>query len=539
MHRNRCLSSPLDFKDFFLQQFIFWIVLAVFSLATVALLVYGIHLYVLLLLFRRRASHQRDTQREIVETYRRETQEAQWPHVTTQLPIYNEGEIAIRVMESAAAMDYPVGRHEIQVLDDSTDHTCALVDETAARLRAKGADIRVVRRHNRSGYKAGALSLGLESALGKYVAIFDADFVPPSDFLRRAVPLLESNERLACLQGRWTHLNRTESWLTEAQALGIDGHFAIEQGARAWNGLMMNFNGTAGIWRKRAIDDPDVGGWSGSTLTEDLDLSYRAQLAGWKIGYCLDLTCPAELPGTIAALKSQQRRWATGSIQVARKLLPRIWRAKLSLGEKIEATLHLTHYSVAIWMLLLALVARPMVLVYAHGYLNIRWAWLVWGLIIVSAVAPSMVYTYARFSLGGKWSGLRTIPSMLVLGCGLCVNNSIAVIRGLYLRGGEFVRTPKSGSMTSQVQVSAYAIAQDRMWIVELTLGVYSLLSFVICFNGFNKWFSIFLLIYAIGFLLIGWLSVPRRTRTSPVSDPLDSSRLPSAPAGGESAEPV
>ncbi len=493
-----------------------WTTIATFALATLALTTYGLHLYMLLFLFRRRVRAKRQQQRDVVEAYQRERKPADWPLVTTQIPIYNERDVAERIIDAVASINYPAGRHEIQVLDDSDDQTRGQVDDAVNRWQARGVDIRAVRRTDRSGYKAGALAFGLQSARGTYVAVFDADFVPPSSFLYQAVPLLEASPKLACLQGRWAHLNRRESWLTEAQALGIDGHFAIEQGARAWNGLMMNFNGTAGIWRKAAIDDPNVGGWSGDTLTEDLDLSYRAQLAGWKIDYCLDLACPAELPGTIGALKSQQARWATGSIQVARKLLPRIWRAPISLGKKIEATLHLTHYSVALWMLLLALVARPMVLVHAGGMLNTDWIWIVWMGILFSAVAPSFVYAYARYTLAGRWSGLRTIPSMLVLGCGLCVNNSVAVLRGLSLRGGEFVRTPKSGSDTGLAKVSSYRTVVNRMWMAEILLGVYSLLAFVTYFNSLHRAFSVFLLIYALGFLLIGWLSRPQRPESMP-----------------------
>ncbi len=485
------------------------IIVATFSVATLALTIYGTHLYLLLWLFRRRVRDKRLQQHDIVEAYPHGRTPDRWPIVTTQIPIYNEQDVARRIIEAVAAMDYPPGRHEIQVLDDSNDRTSELIDTAVRRLREDGVDVKVIRRADRSGYKAGALAHGLVSARGTYVAVFDADFVPRADFLRRAIPLLEASADLACLQGRWDHLNRSESWLTEAQAMGIDGHFAIEQGARAWNGLMMNFNGTAGVWRREAIDDPAVGGWSGDTLTEDLDLSYRAQLAGWKIDYCLDLACPAELPGSMAALKSQQARWATGSIQVARKLLPRIWRAPLSLGEKLEATLHLTHYSVAVWMLLLALVARPMLLVFADGVFSTQWFWLVWGAILLSAFAPSMVYAYARYTLVGRWSGLRIIPSMLVLGCGMCVNNTLAVIRGLFLRGGRFVRTPKSGSAGSCVKASSYRVVQNKMWIVEILLGVYSLLSFIVYFTEYHRAFSFFLLLYAIGFGLIGWLSRP------------------------------
>jgi cellulose synthase/poly-beta-1,6-N-acetylglucosamine synthase-like glycosyltransferase len=493
------------------NYYLAWATLLLFGTATVALAVYGLHLYVLVFLFRRRRRQQRQTQQQIIANYAA-TPAGQWPVVTSQIPLYNERHVARRVIEAAAAMDYPAGRHEIQVLDDSTDACRGVVDGVVAELQARGCEVIVVRRPSREGYKAGALAMGLEEARGRYVAIFDADFVPPRNFLRKAVPLLEASPDLACLQGRWAHLNERESWLTRAQSLGIDGHFAIEQGARAWNGLLMNFNGTAGVWRKAAIEDATVGGWNGDTLTEDLDLSYRVQLAGWRIDYCIDLPCPAELPGTITALKTQQRRWATGSIQVACKLLPQIWKrsSALSLGQKLEATLHLTHYSVALWMLVLALIARPMLIVMAGEHEVIRdWFWVVWIGILFSAVAPSATYGYARYSLGGGWSGVRTIPSMLVLGMGLCVNNAVAVLRGLVLKGGEFVRTPKSGSESARRRVSAYRPVQDNLWIIELLLGIYSLISFGIYVLHFRWAFSIFLLLYAVGFLVIGWHSKP------------------------------
>jgi len=498
-------------KGYFVNPYLAWATLLLFAVATLALAVYGLHLYVLVYLFRRRRRRRREAQRQLI-TQHASIPDERWPVVTSQVPLYNERHVARRVIEAVAAMDYPADRHHIQVLDDSTDESRTVVDQVAAELRGGGHDVVVLRRSERTGYKAGALAMGLEHARGRYVAIFDADFVPPADFLRKAIPLLEADGKLACLQGRWAHLNERESWLTRAQSLGIDGHFAIEQGARAWNGLLMNFNGTAGVWRKAAIDDPAAGGWSGDTLTEDLDLSYRVQLAGWRIDYCLDLPCPAELPGTVAALKTQQRRWATGSIQVACKLLPRIWRraSGLSLGQKLEATLHLTHYSVAVWMLVLALIARPMLMVLAEQNDLVRgWFWMVWIGILFSAVAPSVTYCYARYSLGGGWSGLRTIPVMLVLGMGLCVNNAAAVLRGLVLKGGEFVRTPKSGSETTCRRASTYRPLQDSLWIIELILGIYCLTSFVVYVSHFRWAFSIFLLLYAVGFLVIGWHSRP------------------------------
>lgn len=490
-----------------------WIILALFLTATAALVTYGLHLYVLLALFIRRRRGARRRQEAVVRDYLARTEEADWPTVVTQIPIYNEADVCVRIIEAVARMQYPPGRHTIQVLDDSNDHSRELVDEAADRVRAAGVSIEVIRRPHRSGFKAGALAYGLRFTQARYVAVFDADFVPPPDFLRKAIPLLEASPDLACLQGRWAHLNRNESWLTQAQALGLDGHFAIEQGARAWNGLMMNFNGTAGVWRRAAIEDPRVGGWNGDTLTEDLDLSYRAQLAGWRIDYCLDLTCPAELPGSIAALKGQQRRWAVGSIQVARKLLPTIWRSGCSLGEKVEATLHLTQHLVSVWVLVLALISRPMLFVFngeaAHSY----WFWGSWILIFFSAVAPSLVYTYARFTLDGGWSGLLNVPRMIMLGCGICVNNAQAVLTGLFQHGGEFVRTPKSGSDAVAVRASSYRASHNRLWVIELLLGVYCSITFAVYVLDVHRGVSIFMLLYALGFLSVGWMSRPRGPR--------------------------
>jgi cellulose synthase/poly-beta-1,6-N-acetylglucosamine synthase-like glycosyltransferase len=489
----------------------------------------------LLYLFLRRYVGKRAQQRGVVEEYLQTVPPEQWPGVTSQVPIYNEADVAARVIRAVAAMEYPRGRHSIQVLDDSTDETRFLVDRTVRRLREQGVDVEVVRREQRVGFKAGALREGLTKCRHPLVAVFDSDFVPPVDFLKRAVPLLARDEKLACLQGRWAHLNADESWLTRAQSVGIDAHFAVEQGARAWNGLMMNFNGTAGVWRKAAIEDPAVGGWSADTLTEDLDLSYRAQLAGWKIDYCLDLACPAELPSSINALKAQQRRWATGSIQTAVKLLPRIWRAPIGLGHKLEASLHLTHYSVSLWMLVLALLARPMLVMvdpapHAACFLT------GWLMVLFSSIAPPIVYGYARYSLGGGWSGFRTVPIMMVLGTGLSVNNGIAALCGLFQRGGEFVRTPKSGSTRNSRMTSRYKAARYRyMWFVEMLLGAYCLANWAIYMTVDRVAFSIFLGIYAAGYLTVGWISRPEasgpRRRLVLVEDQPVVSDTPLAPA--------
>ncbi len=512
------------------------IFVGVFLIGTAMLAVYGLHLYVLVYLFRRRHGMLKAEQQQFIERYRAETPEDAWPGVTTQLPIYNEADVATRVIRAAAAMDYPRGKHSIQVLDDSTDETRLLVDRTVRRLRAEGVDIEVIRRENRAGFKAGALREGLARCKHPFVAIFDADFIPPVDFLRRSMPLIARDEELACLQGRWAHLNAAESWLTKAQSVGIDGHFAVEQGARAWNGLMMNFNGTAGIWRKAAIEDPAVGGWSADTLTEDLDLSYRAQLAGWRIGFCLELACPAELPNTINALKAQQRRWATGSIQTAVKLLPRIWRAPIGLHRKLEATVHLTHYSVALWMVFLALLARPMLLmVDPIPYL---WCFIGgWTMVIFSSLAPPLTYGYARYILGGGSSGLRTVPAMMLLGTGMAINNALAVIKGFTTRGGEFVRTPKSGSTQAARMASRYKTRKfQSLWFLEMLIGAYCLANWAIYMTTDRIAFSVFLAIYAVSFLAVGWISRPEASvkRRLVVIEETPAARPPLSPVVGQ-----
>ena len=483
--------------------------IGVFLVSTGALALYGLHLYVLVFFFRKRHTAVGQEQRDFIARYRKETPDNDWLGVTSQIPIYNEADVAIRVMTAVAAMDYPRGEHTIQVLDDSTDETRLLVDRTVRTLREQGVDIEVVRRETREGFKAGALKAGLAQSRHPLVAIFDADFVPPRDFLRRATPFLARNEKLACIQGRWTYLNPHESWLTKAQSVGLDGHFAIEQGARAWNHLFMNFNGTAGVWRKAAIDDPAVGGWTADTLTEDLDLSYRAQLAGWKIEYCLSLECPSELPSTIMALKAQQRRWTTGATQTAVKLLPRIWRSDARIAQKLEATFHLTHHTAAIWIVFVALMTRPLILgidpsAYMPAFMT------GYAMMIITSLAPLTMYGYARRALGGGWSGIRTTPAMMVMGTGMSINNALAVLRGLFTRGGEFVRTPKSGSTQRTQQTSRYkARNAPRMWIAEMLLGAYCLAYWVICLTQGRLVFSFFLMIYAAGFLISGWMSRP------------------------------
>lgn len=506
-----------------MQAVLEWACLVVFFFLMAMPGVYGLHLYALMLLSARRRRGVRAQQRAVVAEYTRDRAEADWPTVTTQLPIYNELAVVRRLLPAVARIDYPAGKHEIQVLDDSTDETRQVVDELVAELQAEGVDIKVVRRPTRTHYKAGALAYGAARAKGEYIAIFDADFVPQEGFLRRMIPLVDSDAQACCVQGRWGHLNQFETWITDGLSVGMDGHFVVEQGGRAWNDFLLNFNGTAGIWRRSAIDDPRVGGWSGDTITEDLDLSYRAQLAGWKIIYNVDEIAPAEIPADVPALKAQQRRWATGSIQTAVKLLPTVWRSqRLSVLQKLEGTIHLTQYTINVWMLLMVLFGRVLLSFVSEELYQPLLA-SSWWLILAAALAPSVSYMYARWAVGGGLIGPVKILKLMTLGMGLSVNNTLAVLTGLVQKGGEFVRTPKSGNLTSaRLRLpQQYATIRSRMWLLEIILGAFCLAQWAIFLQADRYVGGSFLLIFGIGLLLLGWQSRPRGTRgTSTAATP-------------------
>src|SRR5450759_1834868 len=291
------------------------LLLVLYTVLMLVLTIYSAHAYLILYLYRKN----RAGRAKPVCVY------TEWPRVTVQLPIFNEQYVVTRLLEAACALDYPRDRLEIQILDDSTDETQETAKKLAVKFQAQGINIHYLHRTNRQGFKAGALKNGLARAQGDFLAIFDADFVPPCDFLRKMMPYF-SSENIGVVQARWGHLNAGYSMLTRGQAIGLDAHFVLEHGARNSSGIFINFNGTAGIWRKTAIID--AGNWQDDTLTEDIDLSYRAQLAGWKFVYVNDVVCPAEIPAEVYGLKNQQYRWAKGAIQTAKKLLPTIWRNK-------------------------------------------------------------------------------------------------------------------------------------------------------------------------------------------------------------------
>ncbi|HKI04986.1 MAG TPA: glycosyltransferase [Thermoanaerobaculia bacterium] len=397
-----------------------------------------------------------------------------WPVVTVQLPLYNEMYVAERLIDAVCRLDYPAGRLEIQVLDDSTDETAGIVARVVAGYRARGLDIHHLHRADRTGFKAGALAAGLARARGELLAIFDADFVPAPDFLARSVPWF-SDSGLGMVQGSWTHINRGYSLLTRVEAILLDGHFMIEHAARNRTGCFFNFNGTAGIWRRQAIET--AGGWQHDTLTEDLDLSYRAQLAGWRFLYLPDLAVPSELPVDAGGFKSQQYRWAKGAVQTGRKLLGRILRAPLPARVKMEAAIHLTNNASYPLMVVLAVLIFPAMLLRRGTPVAVL---LLVDLPLFLAATASVLtfYLMSQVAAGRSWRReLRWFPALMGVGIGLSVNNARAVLSGLFHRGGTFHRTPKYRieARGQDWAAKSYRAGTDGTRAVEALLACYFL----------------------------------------------------------------
>ena len=411
-----------------------------------------------------------------------------WPPVTVQLPIYNELYVAERLIEAAARLTYPKHLLEIQVLDDSTDATVDLVRRTVERLSRQGIQVVHLRRKHRSGYKAGALSEGLKQANGEYLAIFDADFVPRPDFLLRTLPyILQSSNNgeqpTAFIQTRWGHLNRDYSVLTLLQSLSIDAHFKVEQYARSSMGYWFNFNGTAGIWYKQAIID--AGGWKADTLTEDLDISYRAFLKGWKAVYLDEVDVLAELPMSFTAYRRQQHRWARGSFECAQKLLPGVWDAPEPFAKKLAATLHLTGYGVHILLFTLSLL-YPLILIVSRPYPMLISLFGITSIFNLTAFAPSFLNIVSQHRIGRPW--WRLLPSILfmsVLGAGMMANTLRAAVHMLLNRSGVFERTPKFGISTRNEnwRQRKYQIGLDPLVFLELGLALVNLITVLLAIS--------------------------------------------------------
>lgn len=359
--------------------------------------------------------------------------------VTIQLPLYNELYVAERLIKATCEIEYPKDKLEIQVLDDSTDETTEIVSNIVKQKQAEGFDIKHIRRGTREGFKAGALKYGLEKAKGEFVAIFDADFIPHKDFLKKTLSFF-TDEKVGLVQTRWEHLNGDYSILTKAQALALDGHFVIEQTVRNKAGFFINFNGTGGIWRKTCIED--AGNWHADTLTEDLDLSYRAQLKGWRFVFLKDFTSPAELPSEINALKSQQFRWTKGAVETAKKILPLVWKSDIPLRVKLQSTFHLTNNLVFPFILLAAILNVPLIFIKNSGSHEAYFA--IMSIFVLAFISSFLFYMYAQKDIRTDWrKKIVLFPLFMAGSMGFAVNNSRAVIEGLLNRKSEFVRTPK------------------------------------------------------------------------------------------------
>ena len=432
---------------------------------------------------------------------------AEWPRLTVQLPVYNELNVVERIIDAAAALDYPAGLLHIQVLDDSTDESAARAARRVAYHQDRGVRIDHVRRPTRHGYKAGALAHGLREATGELVAIFDADFVPEPDFLRRVVPYFDAPE-VGMVQTRWGHLNEQESLLTQLQGFGLNAHFLVEQVGRAAGGHFINFNGTGGVWRRSCIDD--AGGWHADTLTEDLDLSYRAQLRGWHFRYLPHVVAPAELPAHLAALKSQQYRWNKGAAETARKHLARVWRTPgLSRATQVHATFHLLNSSVFLVILLMALLSVPLVFVREHRP-DFRPVFQLAAAFTLTFV-PLTYYYYTSWRLAnGPVPGHWFLPQFLLflaVSMGLALHNAQAVALGFLGRVTPFIRTPKRGSAAPVPGFLAQA-GGAALPVTEALLTLYFLIGLVA-----DLWYGdfgllIFHLLLATGHVLVTYYSV-------------------------------
>lgn len=507
------------------------LLLIVYLATLAAVAIYGFHRYALVYLYLKHRNN----------GYQPKGTFAELPHVTVQLPMFNEDVVAERIIRASCEIDYPHDKLEIQVLDDSTDHSAEIARRAVEEMAAKGYPIVYIHRDNREGYKAGALAAGLKQAKGEFIAIFDADFVPPKDILKNVVNYF-TDEKVGMVQVRWDHLNRNASLLTKSQAIFLDGHFVIEHTARNRSGRFMHFNGTAGVWRRTCIEDG--GGWQHDTLTEDLDLSYRCQLKGWQFVYLPQFAAPAELPPEMIAFKQQAHRWTKGSMQTAIKLLPGLLRSKhVPRHVKTEAFFHLTNTLVYPLMVLLTLLIWPAFFNFfsIDGALrNSEWGRYLFSatLFILATCSASTFFIFGQRELFGPEAGWKTIlhlPMLMALGVGVCINNAKAVLEAIWSsirpnqrdKSGEFVRTPKYGANhrtawqgdAARPQDYAVATRADRpaIWtfkrltlpIIEIAFGTYmSMFIFISLKWGYALSSVPFLLIFAGGYYYVGFSSL-------------------------------
>jgi cellulose synthase/poly-beta-1,6-N-acetylglucosamine synthase-like glycosyltransferase len=465
----------------------------------IGLSAYGIHRYVIIYLF---LKHRK---RGVVPAGHFD----QLPKVTMQLPIFNEVYVVERLLRSVSEIDYPKDLLHIQVLDDSTDDTRALTTSCVEELQSRGFNVELIHRTDRTGFKAGALETGMASADSEFVCILDADFVPNPDLLKKTIHFF-TDPKIGMIQTRWGHLNRGYSLLTRVQAMFLDGHLLLEQTARSRSGRFFNFNGTAGLWRRACIDE--AGGWQHDTLTEDLDLSYRAQLAGWKFIFLPDVITPAELPVDMNGFKSQQHRWTKGSIQTCKKLLPTVWRSNLPLMIKIEATAHLTSNFAYLLLACLCVLLHPS----AGGPEN-GWArtfLLDIPIFLTASVSVAVFYICAQRELNPRtWmKEILLLPALLALGVGLSINNARAVLEAVFNHKSDFARTPKYGieRKAQQWRSCKYMPLKSLLPLAEMAFAIY-FTYFVWFAIQHGQWISVpFLAMFQLGFLYVALSSFSR-----------------------------
>ena len=462
----------------------------IYFMALAVLMLFGLHKYYLLFLFRKYDKQTADTPQD-PET---------WPAVVVQLPIFNERYVVKRLLKAVARFDYPQEKLHIQVLDDSTDKTSELVKRLVRVLKKRGFSIDHIHRKDRTGFKAGALDRGMKQTDVDIIAVFDADFIPHPGFLKETIPhLLLPNTGM--VQTRWGHINRNYSMLTRLQAILLDGHFLIEHFARDRSGKFFNFNGTAGIWRRQAIED--AGGWTHDTLTEDLDLSYRAQLAGWKFRFLPNIISPAELPIGMNAFKTQQHRWAKGSIQTGMKLIGRILKSGLPFHIRLEAIIHLSSNIAYLVISIPAILMIPVIRYQVEA--GIHWPALVYLIIFLCATFSVILYygQAVKLALGSIWPNALYVPAMMALAIGLSVNNGFATLEALLHRETPFIRTPKLKieKNSDSWKNSLYRAKMSPLAIIELLLGTYFTYGIIYCINHQQYTALPFLILFQSGYL--------------------------------------
>ncbi|HUJ96523.1 MAG TPA: cellulose synthase family protein [Terriglobales bacterium] len=460
---------------------------------------YGVHRYTLVYLYYKNKKNR---------TTQPASQFAELPKVTVQLPIFNEQFVVERLLDSICGLEYPIEKLEIQLLDDSTDETQAVARGLVEYHAARGFPVTYHHRTNRQGFKAGALAEGLKTATGEFVAIFDADFVPPPDFLLKTIHYF-TDPQIGMVQTRWTHINRNYSFLTEVEAILLDGHFVLEHSGRARSGVFFNFNGTAGLWRRRAIDE--AGGWQHDTLTEDTDLSYRAQLKGWKFLYLQDVECPAELPVEMTAFKTQQARWAKGLIQTSKKILPTVLKSRQPFRVKLEAWYHLTaNVSYPLMIVLSVLLLPAMIIRFYQGWFQMLYIDV--PLFLASTFSISSFYLVSQRELFPKtWPRtLLYLPFLMALGIGLTITNTRAVLEAFLGKQTAFARTPKYRVESKKDKVQSSTYRRRLGWVpwIELLIGSYFALTVYYALDNENYITVPFLVLFVVGYWYTGLMSL-------------------------------